>query len=113
MPCILVVCCMGAFALGSTTYEIFVMLGFGILGYIMKRFDFPVPPMTIGIVLGFLCEQNLRRTLTVYNDDWTIFFRRPICIVILLLCVVFMFMPQIKAAIDKGKKKKAAEASAE
>lgn len=103
MPCILVICCMGAFALGSTTYEIFVMLGFGLLGYVMKRFDFPVPPMTIGVVLGFLCEQNLRRTMTVYNDDWTIFFRRPICILILGLSVLFMFLPQIKAAIQKRK----------
>lgn len=113
MPCILVICCMGAFALGggSTTYEIFVMLGFGILGYVMKRFGFPVPPMTIGIVLGFLMEQNLRRTFTVYNDDWTIFFRRPICILILLLSAFFMALPFIKSAIDRKKQKKAGEAA--
>ena len=113
MPCILVVCCMGAFALGGgSTYEIYAMLGFGVLGYLMKRFGFPVPPMTIGIVLGFLMEQNLRRTFTVYNDDWTVFFRRPVCIVILFMSVLFMFLPQIKAMIDKNKKKKAAVAGA-
>lgn len=113
MPCILVVCCMGAFALGGgSTYEIYAMLGFGVLGYLMKRFGFPVPPMTIGIVLGFLMEQNLRRTFTVYNDDWTVFFRRPICIVILFMSVLFMFLPQIKSMIDKKKKNKAAAVGA-
>ena len=112
MPCILVVCCMGAFALGGgSTYEIYAMLGFGILGYVMKRFSFPVPPMTIGIVLGFLMEQNLRRTFTVYNDDWTIFFRRPLCIVILMLSVLFMALPQLKAMREKKKAKAAAEGS--
>ena len=110
MPCILVVCCMGAFALGGggTTYEIFVMLGFGILGYVMKRFGFPVPPMTIGIVLGFLMEQNLRRTFTVYKDDWTIFFRRPICVLVLLLSAFFMLLPYLKSWQDKRRRAKAA-----
>ena len=103
MPCILVVCCMGAFAMGSTSYEIFVMLGFGFLGYLMKRFDFPIPPMTIGIVLGFLCEQNLRRSLLLSNDDWSVFVTRPVSLVILLLALLFTFLPQIKGMLEKRK----------
>ena len=84
------------------------MLGFGILGYVMKRFGFPVPPMTIGIVLGFLMEQNLRRTFTVYKDDWTIFFRRPICVLVLLLSAFFMLLPYLKSWQDKRRRAKAA-----
>lgn len=103
MPCILVVCCMGAFAMGSTSYEIFVMLGFGFLGYLMKRFDFPIPPMTIGIVLGFLCEQNLRRSLLLSNDDWSVFVTRPVSLAILLLALLFTFLPQIKGMLEKRK----------
>lgn len=103
MPCILVVCCMGAFAMGSTTYEIFVMLGFGLLGYLMKRFDFPIPPMTIGIVLGFLCEQNLRRSLLLSNDDWSVFVTRPVSLGILLLALLFTFLPQIKSYLENRK----------
>ena len=103
MPCILVVCCMGAFAMGSTSYEIFVMLGFGFLGYLMKRLDFPIPPMTIGIVLGFLCEQNLRRSLLLSNDDWSVFVTRPVSLAILLLALLFTFLPQIKGMLEKRK----------
>ena len=113
MPCILVVCCMGAFALGSTTFEIFTMLGFGLLGYVMKRFDFPIPPMTIGLVLGFLCEQNLRRALLISGDDLSVFFTRPVSLAILLLSALFMFLPQIKGAIEKRRKKAAPQATKE
>ena len=103
MPCIVATCFMGAYALGNSTYEIMVMIAFGMLGYIMKRFDFPIPPLTIALVLGSLCESNLRRSLLVSHDDWTVFFTRPVCILILLLAVAFMMLPTINKWLQEKK----------
>jgi len=101
IPCIIVVCCMGAFAMSNSTFEIAVMLFFGGLGFIMKTFGFPIPPMTIAMVLGALCETNLRRSLILSKDNWAIFVTRPVSIIILLISLLMLFLPQIKLAVEK------------
>jgi len=103
VPSIIVVCCMGGYAIGNTTFEITILIAFGILGYLMKRFDFPIPPLTIGLVLGNLFEINLRRSLILSNGNPLVFFTLPISCFILVISFLFLFLPDIKVAIAKKK----------
>ncbi len=103
MPCIVVTCFMGAYALGNSTFEIVVMIAFGMIGYLMKRFDFPIPPLTIALVLGSLCESNLRRSMLVSHNNWAVFVTRPVSVLILLLAVAFMLIPTINKFLQERK----------
>lgn len=106
VPCIIVVCCMGGYAIGNTTFEISVLILFGMIGFLMKRFQFPIPPLTIGLVLGSLFETNLRRSLLLSNGSPMIFFTRPISCAILVFSFAFMFLPDIKAKIKARKERR-------
>lgn len=104
VPCIITVCCMGGFAIGNTTFEVSLLIAFGLIGYLMRRFDFPIPPMTIGLVLGNLFETNLRRSLVLSGGSISIFFTRPVCLAILILSFLFAFLPELKAVFAHFKK---------
>lgn len=107
VPCIIAVCCMGGFAIGNTTFEVSLLIAFGLIGYLMRRFNFPIPPLTIGLVLGELFETNLRRSLVLSGGSTSIFFTRPICLCILIFAFVFAFMNEIKHFIAFLRKKAA------
>lgn len=111
VPCIITVCCMGGFAIGNTTFEVSLLIAFGIVGYLMRRFNFPIPPLTIGLVLGNLFETNLRRSLVLSGGSASIFFTRPACLIILILSVAFAFMNEIKAGIRMLKNRGKASAA--
>lgn len=103
VPCIVVICSMGAYAINNTTFQVSVLIVFGIVGFLMKRFNFPIPPLTIGLVLGNLFETNLRRSLLLSDGNPMIFITRPVSCAILILSLLFMFLPDIKAFMDKRK----------
>jgi len=59
-------------------FDVWLMLGFGILGYLLERYGFPLAPMVLGFVLGTIFETNFRRALMFENGDWFTFVTRPI-----------------------------------
>lgn len=93
-PAILALCIVGAYAVNSSLFDVFVMLGFGLLGYLLRKLDFPLPPVLLGIVLGPLAESNLRRGLIMTGGDIGAFFSRPITLIVLgiALASVIFFM---------------------
>ena len=92
---------MGAFAIANTTFDVFVMIVFGLIGYILRRLGFPIPPFIIGLVLGELAEVNLRRSMMIGGP--AIFFTRPISLTIIIVSVVMLCMPLIKKIKGKSK----------
>ncbi|MGI3165353.1 tripartite tricarboxylate transporter permease [Pseudooceanicola sp. 200-1SW] len=60
------------------TFDLWIMLGFGVFGYLLERFGFPLGPLVLGFVLGTIFETNFRRALMYSNGDWTTFVTRPI-----------------------------------
>ena len=74
--------------------------------FLMKRFKFPIPPLTIGLVLGKLMESNLRRSLLLSGGSFSIFITRPFSLVILIISFASLFYPMIRAAIAKKKEAK-------
>lgn len=103
MPIVAILCTIGTFAIANSYFDIRIMLVFGFVGYLMKRFKFPIPPLTIGLVLGTLMESNLRRSLLLSGGSFSIFFTRPISLLILIISFVSLFFPMIRSALAKKK----------
>jgi putative tricarboxylic transport membrane protein len=82
MPVVFVLCVIGPYAITQRVFDIYVMLGFGILGYVMRRMDYPMAPLVLGIILGDLLDKNLRRALVLSDGDLTPFLTRPISMVL-------------------------------
>lgn len=95
-------CAAGTYAVGRNIFNIYVLVGAGIIFYIFKRFGYPVMPIVLGLILGSVAEDNLRRSLVISKGAWSIFVTRPICIVFILLTVVVVF-----GVIRQNKKVKA------
>lgn len=88
MPVVFVLCTVGAFAITSRLFDIWVMLGAGLVGFVLRELRFPMAPLVLGVVLGDLLDKNLLRGLVLSGGDLTPFFTRPIsmglCILTLL-----------------------------
>jgi len=81
---ILVYCAIGTFALNNSSFDMWTLFWFGMLGYVMKKFGFPLAPVILGVVLGDLAELNLNRAWTI-SADVSLFFNKPWSLFFLLL----------------------------
>lgn len=96
LPAVLLLSVMGTYSLQNSVFDLWVMLFFGIVGYLLRRANYPLAPIIIGMILGPILENNLRRSLLISRDGPMIFFERPISAVILgivalmLLYVVYV-----------------------
>lgn len=77
-PIVIAVCLIGAYAPRNTMFDVAVAILFGVVGYLMRRLDWPLAPLILGFLMGPLMEQSLRQTLGMSNGDISILFTRPI-----------------------------------
>jgi putative tricarboxylic transport membrane protein len=94
-PSIIVFCVVGAFALRGSILDMWVMVAAGVLGFVLRMDGYPLAPMVLGLILGPIAEQNLRRSLELSNGSWDIIYTSPIAMIILLLAVVSLITPII------------------
>ena len=87
-PAIMVLSVTGVFVATNSFFDIFAMLGFGVLGYVMVKSGFPVAPLLIGFILGPLIEVGLRQSMIMSRGGLDIFFTRPISAVFLALAAL-------------------------
>lgn len=92
-PVILVLCMIGAVALRGNLFDAWIMLGAGVLGYVMRLRGYPLAPMVLGLILAPIAEVNLRRSFVLSNGSLDIFYTSPIAFVILLLSVAAVVVP--------------------
>lgn len=78
MPIIFVLCVVGAFAIASRVFDIWVMLGFGVLGFALRQMGYPMAPLVLGIVLGDILDKNFRRGMVLSDGSLEPFVTRPI-----------------------------------
>ena len=88
MPVVFVLCVVGAFAITSRVFDIYVMLVFGLIGFVMRELKFNMAPLILGLVLGDLLEKNLTRGLVLSGGSLTPFFTRPVSAVLAALTVI-------------------------
>jgi len=92
-PLILLFCLIGAYSLNNNPVEIGLMLIFGVLGYLMKKFKYDGAPLVLAMVLGPLMDNSLRQSLLMSGGSGMIFFTRPICLIILGMVAVIFLLP--------------------
>jgi len=92
---ILVFACLGVFSAARSTYDLYLMIGVGTLGYLMRMFDIPVAPMIVGLMLGPVMESQLSRALSISQGDPSVFVTRPASVVILALAVLAVAAPHL------------------
>jgi Uncharacterized protein conserved in bacteria len=90
IPMLVSLCVVGVFAANNASFDIYLMLIFGFCGYWLIRFDFPLPPLVIAMVLGPLAEQNMRKALLISDGDPSIFFTRMISCAFLVISFAVM-----------------------
>ena len=87
-PVVIVLCVTGTLVATSSLFDVFVMLGFGVLGYLMVKFGFPIAPMLIGFILGPLIEVAFRQSMILSDNSLSIFFIRPFAAVFVVLTII-------------------------
>lgn len=106
VPIILLVCVAGLYSQANSLYTCFILVFSSIIGYILWRNKFPVAPLIIGFVLGPIVEKNFRRSLLMNGMNADIFYKRPVCLILLILSVISIFWPYIKKEFAKRKEAK-------
>lgn len=92
---ILVFACVGTYAVGQSTFDLIILLLLGILSFTLRRFDFPIAPVIIGLILGPLAEQQMRRALAISQGDASVFLTHPLAASLLALAVVSLLAPLV------------------
>jgi len=92
-----VMCCiLGAFAARNNITDVWLIVVFGVVGYLCERWRFPVAPMVLGVILGPLAETNFMTTMISFDNDWTVFLTRPISGTIMVLSLATLLYPLLR-----------------
>ena len=92
---ILIFATIGVYGMRQSAFDLFLMFGIGLLGVLMRRFDFPTAPVIIGLILGPLAEAQMRNALSIGEGHWGVFLERPMSASLLALVVVVLLLPQL------------------
>lgn len=103
LPLILAFSIVGVYTVNNNMVEVWVMLLFGIIGYFMKKFGFPPAPVVLALVLTPLMENALQQSLQMSHQDFSIFFTRPISLILLLIAIISIASPFARFVWAKAK----------
>jgi putative tricarboxylic transport membrane protein len=107
---VVVFCFVGAFAARNNLSDLNVIAAFGVLGFLFERYGFPIAPLVLGTILGPLAETNFMTTMVSFDNDWTVFFTRPISGGILALAAAGLAWPLVKATLKRVRASRSAHA---
>jgi putative tricarboxylic transport membrane protein len=92
---ILIFATVGVYGMRQSSFDLFLMYGIGLIGVLMRRFDFPVAPVIVGMILGPLAEAQLRNAISIGEGKWTVFIERPMSLTLLLVVLAVLVLPRI------------------
>jgi len=92
-PLILLFCLIGAYSVGNNTGDVLLMLFFGIVGYLMKKFHYDAAPLVLAMVLGPMLEEAFRQSLMLSQGDFTILVTRPLSLSFLIVAFLLLIIP--------------------
>lgn len=107
-PLVILFCTIGAFSINNSVWDIYVMLFFGLLGYLFRKLKYEIPPLILAFILGPIIETSLRQSLIISKGSLTIFFTRPIsaiAMVITIASILSATFPLMKKLREKIAKK--------
>ena len=97
VPAILMFICIGTYSVNSSAFDVWVVLAFGLLGYLMRLLRFPAAPLLLGFVLGPMMEEHFRRAMLLSRGDFMTFFDRPISAVVMTLAILLLIWGLVSA----------------
>jgi putative tricarboxylic transport membrane protein len=92
---ILIFATIGVYGMRQSAFDLFLMLGIGLLGVLMRRFDFPTAPVIVGMILGPLAEAQMRNALSIGEGRWSVFIQRPVSALLLAIVVAVLVLPRL------------------
>ena len=92
---ILIFATVGAYGMRQSAFDLFLLYGIGLLGVLMRRFDFPTAPVVIGMILGPLAEAQMRNAVAIGEGSWTIFVTRPMSLTLVVVVLAVLAMPRM------------------
>ncbi len=99
---ILIFATIGVYGMRQSAFDLFLMLGIGLVGVVMRRFDFPTAPVIVGMILGPLAEAQMRNALSIGEGQWTVFVQRPMSAVLLAVVVAVLVLPRLAKRFKRG-----------
>ena len=107
IPCVTVLCFIGSYAIHRNMSDVVVMLIFGVLGYLMRKFDLNTAAVVLALILGPISEKGLRGALRVSGGDIGVLFSTPVCWVLIALCIFGIMSPILMNRMEKKSVEKA------
>ncbi len=104
LPIIMVLSTVGSFAMNNNMFDVYVMLFFGVLGYIMRKFEFPAAPVVLALILGPMAERNLINSIQMSRGSVILnYASRPICWIFLILIIMSLISPYVSKKMKQRK----------
>lgn len=100
-PIIAALCIIGIYMLNNSMFDVGLMILFGVIGYFFRKFNFPLAAMVLGVILGPMLEENFRQSLMMSSGDFSVFFTRPIALVLIIISFIILFLPIFKNIIGR------------
>src|SRR5262249_12301482 len=104
-PIIIVICAIGAYTVHNAMLDVWLMMIFGVVGYIFKKLDYPLAPLVLALVLGDRAEDSFRQAMLISQGDLRIFFSNALVGGITALSLIMLFWPLISRGIAKARGK--------
>ena len=79
----------------QSAFDLFLLYAIGVLGVLMRRFDFPTAPVVVGMILGPLAEAQLRNAMSIGEGSAAVFFQRPMSITLVVIVVAVLVLPRL------------------
>ncbi len=95
---VLLFCVLGAYSLQQSAFDVWVMIGCGVVGYGFRKLDLPLAPLVLGLILGPALERSLRTSLEMSAGEYAIFFTRPLCLTLLVASAAVLVVAALKLA---------------
>jgi putative tricarboxylic transport membrane protein len=92
---ILIFATVGVYGMRQSMFDLFLLYAIGLLGVVMRRFDFPTAPVVVGMILGPLAEAQMRNALSIGEGRWTVFVDRPLSLFLLVVIVTLLVLPRV------------------
>ena len=103
-PAILCFCCIGVYSINSNVFDVWMTIGFGLVGYVFNKLGCECAPLILGFILGPMLEENMRRALLLSRGDLTVFVTSPLSASFLAMAVVLLIMV-LAPAVRSGREK--------
>jgi putative tricarboxylic transport membrane protein len=95
-PGIIIFCVVGTFAVRNNFGDVWIMMIFAIIGFFMERYDYPLAPLILGVVLGPIAEKNLRQAMIISGNDPMVLVSSPLSVTLIIVSALSLFSPQLR-----------------